>query len=108
MKLCDCIAAKRDFDDFAELWLHLEKINDNRLRFAENRIVRIVERARGVIVAFLTSLWLHYIFRLESISNLYALTPMFAISVDTERESSRNVIADPYLEKPAVLARRKR
>jgi hypothetical protein len=34
MKLCDCIAAKRDFDDFAELWLHLEKIIDNRLRFA--------------------------------------------------------------------------
>jgi hypothetical protein len=42
-----------------------------------------VERARGEIVTFLTSLWLHYKFRLGSISNLYAVTPMFAISVDT-------------------------
>ena len=40
------------------------------------------------------------------------MTPMFAMSVDTDRESSRDVIPDPYLEKPAVrvllLANRKR
>jgi hypothetical protein len=41
------------------------------------------------------SLWLHYKFRLGSISNLYAVTPMFAIAVDTDRESSRNVIPEP-------------
>jgi hypothetical protein len=33
-KLCDCIVAKRSFANLAELWLHLEQINDNRLRFA--------------------------------------------------------------------------
>jgi hypothetical protein len=61
-----------------------------------------VERARGEIVTFLMSLWHHYKFRLGSISNLYAVTPMFAISVDADRESLRDVIPEPYLEKPAV------
>ena len=61
-----------------------------------------MESARGEIVTSLTSLRLHYKFRLGSISNLYAATPMFAMSVDTDRESSRDVIPEPYLEKPAV------
>ena len=61
-----------------------------------------MERARGEIVTFLMSLWLHYKFWLGSISNLYAVTPMFAIAVDTDRESSRDVIPQPYLEKPGV------
>jgi hypothetical protein len=33
-KLCDCIAAKHDFDKLAELCLHIEKIDDRRLRRA--------------------------------------------------------------------------
>ena len=33
-KLCDCIAAKHDFDKLTELWLQIEKINDRRLRRA--------------------------------------------------------------------------
>jgi hypothetical protein len=33
-KLCDCIAAKHDFDKLAELRFHIEKIDDNRLRRA--------------------------------------------------------------------------
>jgi|SRR5271166_2180400 len=33
-KLCDCIAAKHDFDKLAELCLHIEKIDDDRLRRA--------------------------------------------------------------------------
>src|ERR1700746_2607605 len=33
-KLCDCIVVKQGLDNFAELWIHLEQINDNRLRFA--------------------------------------------------------------------------
>lgn len=33
-KLCDCIAAKYDFDKLAELRLHIEKIDDRRLRRA--------------------------------------------------------------------------
>jgi hypothetical protein len=33
-KLCDCIAAKHDFDKLAELCLDIEKIDDNRLRRA--------------------------------------------------------------------------
>jgi hypothetical protein len=61
-----------------------------------------VERARGAIVTFLTSLWFHYKFQLGSISNLYAVTSMFAISIKTDRESSRDVIPEPYLENPPV------
>jgi hypothetical protein len=33
-KLCDCITAKHDFDKLAELCLHIEKIDDRRLRRA--------------------------------------------------------------------------
>jgi hypothetical protein len=33
-KLCDCIAAKHEFDKLAELCLHIEKIDDRRLRRA--------------------------------------------------------------------------
>lgn len=44
-KLCDCIAAKRGFDNLAELWLHLEQIDDNRLRFALEGA--LFEKARG-------------------------------------------------------------
>jgi hypothetical protein len=33
-KLCECIAAKLDFDKLAELCLHIEKIDDRRLRRA--------------------------------------------------------------------------
>jgi hypothetical protein len=33
-KLCDCIAAKHDFEKLAELCLHIEKIDDRRLRRA--------------------------------------------------------------------------
>jgi hypothetical protein len=33
-KLCDSIAAKHDFDKLAELCLHIEKIDDRRLRRA--------------------------------------------------------------------------
>jgi hypothetical protein len=33
-KLCNCIAAKYDFDKLAELRLHIEKIDDRRLRRA--------------------------------------------------------------------------
>jgi hypothetical protein len=33
-KLCDCIAAKDDFDQLAELCLYIEKIDDRRLRRA--------------------------------------------------------------------------
>ena len=33
-KLCDCITAKHDFDKLAELCLHIEKIDDDRLRRA--------------------------------------------------------------------------
>jgi hypothetical protein len=44
-KLCDCIVAKRDFDNLAELWLHLEQIDDNRLRFALEGA--LFEKARG-------------------------------------------------------------
>lgn len=47
MRLCDCIAAKHDFDNFAELWLHLEKVNDNRLRFALEGA--LFEKARAPI-----------------------------------------------------------
>jgi hypothetical protein len=44
-KLCDCIVAKRGFANLAELWLHLEQINDNRLRFALEGA--LFEKARG-------------------------------------------------------------
>jgi hypothetical protein len=44
-KLCDCIIAKRDFDNLAELWFHLEKADDNRLRFALEGA--LFEKARG-------------------------------------------------------------
>jgi hypothetical protein len=33
-KLCDCIIAKHDFEKLAELCLHIEKIDDRRLRRA--------------------------------------------------------------------------
>jgi hypothetical protein len=33
-KLCDCITAKHDLDKLAELCLHIEKIDDRRLRRA--------------------------------------------------------------------------
>ena len=33
-KLCDCIAAKHDFEKLAELCLHIEKIDNRRLRRA--------------------------------------------------------------------------
>jgi hypothetical protein len=33
-KFCDCIVAKHDFEKLAELRLHIEKIDDHRLRRA--------------------------------------------------------------------------
>jgi hypothetical protein len=33
-KLCDCIIAKRDFDNLAQLRFHIKKIDDRRLRRA--------------------------------------------------------------------------
>ena len=44
-KLCDCIVAKRDFDNLGELWLHFEQINDNRSRFALEGA--LLEKARA-------------------------------------------------------------
>jgi hypothetical protein len=43
--LCDCIVAKRGFTNLAKLWPHLEKINDNRLRYALEGA--LFEKARG-------------------------------------------------------------
>jgi hypothetical protein len=44
-KLWDCIVVKQGLANLAELWIHLEQINDNRLRFALEGA--LFEKARG-------------------------------------------------------------